>query len=86
MADRLTGKTPTIAGVVIHSTLADDPDKGWGKIEPAGGGEHVWFGTYAAQGKLFERGDLVEFLPHNSPKDPDRPAAFRVYMKRKSIN
>ena len=52
------GKQEAVSGVVVHSTMADDPEKGWGKIMPEGGGD-VWFGMNAAQGVIFEKGDLM---------------------------
>jgi hypothetical protein len=78
-------KQPTAAGVVVYSTLADDPVRGWGKIKPSGGSALVWFGIDASQGQLFNRGDHVEFIYDTAPKHPDKPAAFRVYLKRNAV-
>jgi hypothetical protein len=81
-------KQPIVEGTVIHSALAEDTDRPWGKIRPSDGSALVWYGVDAAspQGQLFERGDHVEFIYDDAPKHPDKPAAYRVYLKRKAIN
>ena len=79
------GIQKTTEGVVIHSTMVDDPKSGWGFIEPADGSGKVWFGTHSAQGIVFEKGDVVEFLYQKEPRFKDRPSAFRVYMKVKLL-
>jgi cold shock CspA family protein len=73
-----------IEGVVTYSTMPHNPKSGWGKLEPADGKADVWFGTTAAQGVVFDRGDLVEFIYHNNFRD-GKPSAFRVYLKERAV-
>jgi hypothetical protein len=69
-------------GIVVY--MHDHGNKPWGKIEPANGSPEVWFGVYAANGTVFEKGDIVTFLYNREFRD-GKPSAFRVYMKEKAV-
>jgi cold shock CspA family protein len=74
------GNQREIEGVVVYMHRCDKP---WGKIEPANGDPDVWFGTYAANGETFQKGDLVSFVYSNNFKG-GKPSAFRVYLKERA--
>jgi hypothetical protein len=74
-------------GVVIVSKFGESVQYGF--ITPTNGDRkrknNVWFGETAAQGEVFEVGDVVSFAYLERPKIEGKPSAFRVWPKIKTL-
>jgi len=79
---------PKLPGIVIYSAFtADDLTKGYGFIRPTSSGSdvaRVWFGSNAAKGVLFERGDIVSFA-YRRQSGNKGISASRVWLKSKAV-
>ncbi len=83
MIEAKNWKGRKLRGVVLNSRLNADSTAGFGFIEPAEGGENIFFNSAACQGMSIERGDEVEFVLCKNEKLASKgPRAYRVWVTR----